>query len=171
MNISKEKGNLMKKIRTVKFGIVIAVALFMITGCSASQLTGSSLFGSWTSKQKSRKTPVYHDFEDVLVPSELKIDKRSSFVYHTPGFSGGVLSLKGRVESNSLIAFFESNMLRDNWRMISSFKSPRTIILFHKESKWCVISISEKEFSTYVEIWVAPTINEVKNVPGDGLMK
>ncbi len=169
MNISKEKGNLMKKIRTVKFGIVIAVALFMITGCSASQLTGSSLFG--TSKQKSRKTPVYHDFEDVLVPSELKIDKRSSFVYHTPGFSGGVLSLKGRVESNSLIAFFESNMLRDNWRMISSFKSPRTIILFHKESKWCVISISEKEFSTYVEIWVAPTINEVKNVPGDGLMK
>ncbi len=169
MNISKEKGNLMEKIRTVKFGIVIAVALFMITGCSASQLTGSSLFG--TSKQKSRKTPVYHDFEDVLVPSELKIDKRSSFVYHTPGFSGGVLSLKGRVESNSLIAFFESNMLRDNWRMISSFKSPRTIILFHKESKWCVISISEKEFSTYVEIWVAPTINEVKNVPGDGLMK
>ncbi|HHC25459.1 MAG TPA: hypothetical protein ENK58_08645 [Desulfobacterales bacterium] len=159
----------MEKIRTVKFGIVIAVALFMITGCSASQLTGSSLFG--TSKQKSRKTPVYHDFEDVLVPSELKIDKRSSFVYHTPGFSGGVLSLKGRVESNSLIAFFESNMLRDNWRMISSFKSPRTIILFHKESKWCVISISEKEFSTYVEIWVAPTINEVKNVPGDGLMK
>jgi hypothetical protein len=67
----------------------------------------------------------------------------------------------------SLSAFFENNMSKDNWQPVSSFKSPRTIMLFHKENRWCIINISEKEFSTHVEIWVAPTSNEA----GSGLLK
>ena len=31
-------------------------------------------------------------------------------------------------------------------------------MLFYKENRWCVINITEKEFMTYAEIWVAPTI-------------
>jgi hypothetical protein len=69
-----------------------------------------------------------------------------------------VLSLEGRVDSTSLIAFFESNMAKDNWQAVSSFKSPRSILMFRKESRWCVINITEKTLGTYVEIWVAPTI-------------
>jgi hypothetical protein len=92
-------------------------------------------------------------------PRQLTVNKKLSFVYRTPGFSAGVLSLKGRVEMNSLLSFFHNNMIKDNWRLVSSFKSMRTIMLFQKENRWCVINITEKDFYTYVEIWVSPTLN------------
>jgi hypothetical protein len=102
--------------------------------------------------------PLYYDFGDILIPRELKVVKDSSFVFRTPGLSAGVLALKGNVEVNSLITFFETNMAKDNWTPVSSFKSPRSMLLFQKENRWCVINITDESFSTYVEIWVAPTI-------------
>ncbi|MGD8724437.1 MAG: hypothetical protein PVG00_10925, partial [Desulfobacterales bacterium] len=103
---------------------------------------------------------LYYDFGDVLVPKELKVDKKSSFVYQSGGFSAGVLVLKGRIDSSSLISFFERNMAQDNWQMISSFKSDRTMLLFQKARRWCVMNINDEMFSTYVEIWVAPTTQD-----------
>jgi len=111
-------------------------------------------------------TPLYYDFDDVLVPSELKTDKKRSFVYHTDEFTAGVLVLRGRVEINSLIRFFDSNMAKDNWRLMSSFKSPRTILFFTKANRSCIINITERRFDTEVEIWVAPT----KTVEDEGLL-
>ena len=113
------------------------------------------------------KVPLYYDFGDVLVPREMKLQKDKTFVFRTPGLTAGVLVFKGRVEINSLIAFFETNMIKDNWTPISSFKSPRTFMLYKKENRWCVISITENEFSTSAEIWVTPTIAN----PNDGLLK
>lgn len=123
-----------------------------------------------TSAQKNRESaPLYYDFGDVLIPRELKIDKKSSYIVQSPGFLTGILALKGNVERNSLVAFFENNMAKDNWREISLFKSPRTstILLFQKENRWCVISINESDLNTYVEIGVAPALNE----PEPGLLK
>jgi hypothetical protein len=48
-------------------------------------------------------------------------------------------------------------MAKDNWQMISSFKSDRTMLLFQKAHRWCVMNINDETFNTYVEIWVAPT--------------
>ncbi len=104
--------------------------------------------------------PIYYDFGDVRLPEELKVDEKSSFVYRTSGFSSGLLVLEGRVELYSLITFFENSMSTDNWKFVSSFKSPRTLMLFQKESRWCVINITERNISTLVEIWVAPTAGE-----------
>jgi esterase/lipase superfamily enzyme len=101
---------------------------------------------------------LYYDFGDVLVPRQMKVDKNASFVFRTPGLSAGVLSLKGRLDGHSLIAFFENNMANDNWRLVSAFKSFRNIMLFKKESRWCVINITEKQIYTYLEIWVSPTV-------------
>jgi len=66
--------------------------------------------------------------------------------------------MKGRVEGHSLIQFFENNMANDNWSLVSAFKSYRNIMLFKKESRWCVINITEKKMYTYLEIWVSPTV-------------
>ena len=134
-------------------------ALLLTTGCSA--LSGAK--SSDTQTNSARKTqpanaPVYYDFGDVLLPRELKVDKDGSFIFNTPGLTAGVLTLTGRVESNSLITFFENRMPADGWRLISSIRSPRTKMLFHKEARWCVISIAEGQFSTVVEIWVSPTL-------------
>jgi hypothetical protein len=47
-------------------------------------------------------------------------------------------------------------MAKDNWRTVSAFKSPRTLLLFQKENRWCVINITDGDWNTTVEIWVAP---------------
>jgi hypothetical protein len=67
-----------------------------------------------------------------------------------------VLSVKGKIEVNSLISYFVNSMAKDGWTMITSFKSPRTVLLFHKETRWCVINIAERDFNTYADIAVMP---------------
>jgi hypothetical protein len=110
-------------------------------------------------EEEAEPSPIYYDFGDVLIPLELEVDRDSSFIYHAPGFTAGVLALSGRVEASSLIRFFENNMAKDNWKLVSSFKSPRTIMFFNKANRSCIINITEKSFSSEVEIWVAPTLN------------
>ncbi|MDD3952813.1 MAG: hypothetical protein PHY82_02730 [Lentisphaeria bacterium] len=160
---------MISKVRN-RFGfwvLVLCLAFTIIfSGCSAFR-SGSNPQASSeqvVEQRDNKNAPLYYDFGDVLVPRQLTVDKKLSFVYRTPGFSAGVLSLKGRVEINSLIVFFSNNMVKDNWDLVSSFKSMRTIMLFQKENRWCVINITEKDFYTYVEIWVSPTIKEPKAV-------
>jgi len=149
---------------------IISIACFCIgltTGC------GTSRFGKKNSTLSSRlSTPIApksYDFEDIIIPGELKEIKKSTYVVQTSNFATGILALKGRVERNSLISFFQNNMRNSGWREITTFKSPRTstIMLFNKNERWCVINIQAKQFNTYVEIGVAPT----KGTIDEGLLK
>ena len=154
-----------KRMGLVVLGLTIAM-IISIGGCSS--LTKKDNKATAPSEKSSSGVPaLYYDFGDVLVPKELKVDKKSSFIYQTEGFSAGVLVLKGRIETSSLISFFENNMAKDNWQSISSFKSERTMLLFQKAHRWCVINITDESFNTYVEIWVAPTTRGAKT----GLLK
>ena len=154
-----------KRMGIVVLGLTIAM-IISIGGCSS--LTKKDNKATAPSEKSSSGVPaLYYDFGDVLVPKELKVDKKSSFIYQTEGFSAGVLVLKGRIETSSLISFFENNMAKDNWQSISSFKSERTMLLFQKAHRWCVINITDESFNTYVEIWVAPTTGATKT----GLLK
>jgi len=138
--------------------LVLIALLYLVSGCSLLTRITRPAAPQETSPAENEAAPLYYDFGDILLPRELKVDKQASFVFQTPGLSAGVLALKGRVEGSSLIAFFENNMAKDNWQPVSSFKSPRTMMLFKKENRWCVINITEKDFNTFVEVWVAPTI-------------
>ncbi len=154
-----------KRMWLVVLGLTIAT-IISIGGCSS--LTKKDNKATAPSAKSASGVPaLYYDFGDVLVPKELKVDKKSSFIYQTEGFSAGVLVLNGRIETSSLISFFEKNMTKDNWHMISSFKSERTMLLFQKAHRWCVMNITDERFSTYVEIWVAPTTQGSKT----GLLK
>lgn len=143
-----------------------AVILILVSGCSVFSQKKEAPSSPAPEKGTKGEAPLYYDFGDVPVPQELKLQRDSSFIYHSGGFSAGVMALKGRVEIRSLIDFFENNMARDNWRSVSSFKSARTLLLFQKQNRWCVININGKDYYTYVEIWVAPT-----NLAGSGLLK
>ena len=154
-----------KRMGLIVLGLAIAM-IFSSGGCSSlTKKNNQATAPSETSD--SRAQARYYDFGDVLVPNELKVEKKSSFIYQTEGFSAGVLVLKGRIETSSLISFFENNMTKDNWHMISSFKSERTMLLFQKAHRWCVMSITDERFNTYVEIWVAPTTKGIQT----GLLK
>lgn len=139
---------------------ILAVLLLMFAGCSTLKTSEKDSFSGSAVSRQNKDVPVYYDFGDVLIPKELKIDKGSSFIYSAPGFSAGVLALSGRVDVGSLCSFFEENMAKDNWKLVVSFKSPRTVMLFQKENRWCVINITDGKFTSDVEIWVAPTVTE-----------
>ena len=138
---------------------MIAVVMGMLLFCGCASQKGSAGTPA-SSDDTDPNAPLYYDFGDVRVPDELKVDNKASFVYKTPGFSAGVLVLAGNVEIYSLIAFFENSMNTDRWEFVSSFKSPRTIMIFKKQDRRCVINITERKFSTLVEIWVAPTVKK-----------
>jgi hypothetical protein len=151
----------------VRYLAVFVTMMMLISGCSTLSQNEEDAATQPAAEQKKEEIPLYHDFGDVPVPPEFKLSPKNSFVYRTQGFSAGVLVLKGRVEVGSLITFFENNMARDNWQVVSTFKSPRTLLLFQKENRWCVINITDDTYNTHVEIWVAPTVN-----PSDsGLLK
>jgi hypothetical protein len=151
----------MTKDRRALWGLMMVLAFSIaIMGCSALRSKNQKTAASPAPPRETGQKPLYYDFGDVLIPTELKVNEDKSFVFRTPGLVAGVLALKGRVEVNSLIAFFENNMAKDNWRQVSAFKSPRSMMLFQKENRWCVISITDqvKLLNTEVEIWVSPTM-------------
>lgn len=147
----------MAKQRFMTFILIGAIAFFM-TSCATTDSNTATGETSQAAIQKDQsQTPIYREFGDVLVPSEMDFVPDSSFVYSTSGLAAGVITLKGRVDMESLISFFQNNMIRDNWKMVSYFKSPKSLLLFQKETRWSVININEDSFYTYAEIWVAPT--------------
>jgi len=147
----------------VYIGLITAF-LLLTSGCSTSKFRKNGMPSVLAAKKDKGQAPLYYDFEDVLLPKKMKLDKKSSFVFKTPGVSAGVLVLNGWIDANSLITFFENNMAKDNWNLLTSFKSRRTIMLFQKEARWCVINITDRDLGgTNVEIWVAPTLNDISS--------
>ncbi|SHJ61315.1 hypothetical protein SAMN02745216_01971 [Desulfatibacillum alkenivorans DSM 16219] len=146
--------------------LVLAI-LFSASACKSMNFENGGSSGS-VAPSPPEPSPVYYDFDDVLIPQELKLDKDNCFVYRASGISAGVLVLTGRVEVNSLVAFFENNMIKDNWALVSVVRTPRTLMLFRKENRTCVITIRGTSITTNLEVWVAPGS---EMAPGAGLLK
>ncbi|MFZ7124789.1 MAG: hypothetical protein ACOWWM_01375 [Desulfobacterales bacterium] len=138
---------------------ILAAVMLLVAGCSslAGTRTGAD---SDTAAAATPSPTVYHDFNDVLLPSELKVDADRTYIVQGSGMSIGVLTLKGWVERDSLIQFFRVGMERDNWQIMTSFKSPKkttgSILVFSKENRMAVITIREGLIYTSVEIAVSP---------------
>ena len=133
--------------------IVLGAALVLAASCQMMQKD--------TTKKaaETKRLPDSREFEDVLVPREMDILKDDSLIYRNEGMSAGLMRLTGRVEMNSLMRFFENNMPKDGWRMISKFRSPQSLMIFQKAGRMCVIAIEDADLRTFMDIWVVP-LNE-----------
>ncbi|MBW1649161.1 MAG: hypothetical protein JRJ44_00525 [Deltaproteobacteria bacterium] len=122
-------------------------------------------------KAKASYKPT-EEFNDIMVPKDLKVNEKFSYMVETPGFLGGILVYEGKVTRNSLMEFFKTSMVNDNWTMLTSLKSPvgNSIMLFKKVNRWCVINISEDRFKTRAEIAVAPTNSGSGAVKNGGII-
>jgi uncharacterized protein YceK len=139
--------------------VLFLAAMLAVSGCSVLKSNkGSKTSASAVSAQPAQPKTVYMDFGDILLPKDLKVDEDDSFVFTTAGLTAGVLSLSGHVEANSLRTFFENRMPEDGWQMISKISSKRSMLLFKKQARWCVIGIEEGRMNTHTQIWVAPTL-------------
>jgi hypothetical protein len=157
--------------RTVSVMVAALGCAMWLTGCThifSDKKTADTQAGpvvtapvSAPDPESRKKTAVYYDFEDVLIPVELSVVQDKSMIVSTPGFTSGILMLRGRVDRRSLINFFNNNMRKDNWTMVSQIASPNmAILVFEKPMKSGVISIKSEHLYTYVEIGVAARINQ-----------
>jgi hypothetical protein len=131
----------------------------MSTGCSVLKPIDNKSPDRGRSLLQRRMSPVYHDFDDILVPGGMKPNRRISSVVQTETISAGVLSLSGKIDIETLIQFFKNNMAKDNWRSASAFKGNRSLLLFEKSNRWCVISLADDGYGSRVDIWVVPKNN------------
>lgn len=100
----------------------------------------------------------YLDFDDVRVPDDLQLDRNYSFVYQSDALKTGVLSFLGSNSTAEVLAFFQDNMPRDGWSLMSSFKFHRNILIYTKPKKICLLVVNEPQGARLVrvEVWVAP---------------
>ncbi len=131
-----------------------------ITGCATGTLSETAIPTTESQIVEEIKEPaisLYYDFKDVPVPTELDIKREKSFAFQTTDFTIGLLTFYGNVEADSLISFYNNKMPEDGWRFLSSFKSPKNIMFFLKENRFCIITITSKTFTTELEILVTPS--------------
>ncbi len=97
------------------------------------------------------------DFPDVPVPQELSRIDGESFVFQSGPLVVGLMTLRGtHVDVQSIINFYKIAMPRENWKPRGGFNAKKTVLIFEKPDKTCVINVYEKLFRTYVEVYVAP---------------
>ncbi len=133
-----------------------------------------SIFSACATAKKEGAPPIVeekarassYEFNDILIPSEMKLNQKDSFVYSAANFKVGILSFTGRVEPDSLTSFFQNNMAKDGWRQISTLKYRETMLVFLKDERACVITIKEKFFSTSLKVRVGPIDQAASQVKG-----
>lgn len=142
--------------------LFLAALVTMLAACSSMNSTSSS---GADSAEKTTAPTLYRDFDDILLPSGMKIDDKRTYIVEGSGLTTGILTIKGWVDRNSLLTFFKSAMERDKWQEIASFKSPTadtsSILVFQKTNRTAVISIHEELVYTYAEIAVAPSAKSI----------
>jgi len=138
--------------------VQVLIALF-IAGCATETLSPkpAPLGVSRVEKEgKEAVAPLYYDFKDVPVPRELNIKREKSYVFQTTDSTVGLISFSGNLDTELLIGFFTNRMPEDGWRLLASFKSPKTVLFFLKENRFCLITLIGKTFGTDVEILLTP---------------
>jgi len=104
---------------------------------------------------------MFYDFQDIPVPAELELVAGDSYVFQSAALKAGMLTFRGRVEAGSLTSFFQMALPRENWKLKGGFRYRRTVLIFDKQEKVCVINIYEKMFYTYAEIYVVPASGQL----------
>ncbi len=136
----------------LKLVFLTIMALLVLTGCQSALQERSTT----DSSSVPQDVGSYLEFEDVLIPKDLKVVEKESFVFETPHFKAGIVTYSGRVDPLSLANFFEKEMINDNWKLRSKVKYSRTILVFEKPDRDCIIHMSDSTFSTNVGVIVAP---------------
>ena len=86
------------------------------------------------------------DIQDIILPGEMEWDREKSMTIKTESFRGGIWRYVGKVETISLKDFMVSSMQDNNWKLVGEATSQDIMLAFVKESKTCMMIISEASF-------------------------
>lgn len=139
--------------------MIFAILMTSVSGCAWFNTQTSS--GTQSSTQPAptpaAATPSFYDFQDIPIPSELALVAKESTVFQGGTVKGGMLTFKGRVEPSSVVNFFMVGMARENWKHRGDIRYRKSVLLFEKPDRFCIINIRESSYYTYVEVYVVPT--------------
>lgn len=138
------------------FLAALAMTVLLALGGCESALQNRDTDSAAATAAAPAAVGTYQEFDDVLIPKDLELVDKSSFVFETPQFKTGILTYKGKVDAVSLANFFEKELPKDNWKLRSKMKYNRTIMVFEKPDRDCIINILDETFTTYLEIMIAP---------------
>jgi hypothetical protein len=132
------------------------VVRLMAIVLSLALLSACALFEKGPTKPEPGRLPDQREFDDVMVPRDMDIDRDSSAVYQRDGTSIGILRMTGRIDLSSLMRFFQNNLGNEGWRQVSVLRAPQSLMVFQKANRMAVIALSEDSLTTYVDLWVVP---------------
>ena len=142
------------------FGIVPALLFFVVTGlcsCASAPWESSPQGSAATSAPASTPAmPISYDFPDIQIPAELELVSGDSYVFQGTKTKAGLLVFKGRVEARSVLDFFQVSMPRENWQFKGGFRYKKSVLVFEKPERICLINVHEGLFYTYAEVYVTP---------------
>ncbi len=138
-----------------KIGSLVVVAVFSIfaLGALAGCVSTAKKDQGATSSEAGIRV-AFSDFEDVPLPSKVSPNKRKTQLYSAGKGKVGLLTLEGRVDPDSLAAFFRNNLPRYGWKPMTFLKDRDYALVFVKDERMCLISISEGWFTTVCEVRV-----------------
>jgi len=129
-------------------GLLLVILLSVMgVGCSTTvkeRQQGQPVTEATGETKGERVVTGKYYLDDVRIPDELNYKPDESMVYETQKFKAGVLRFsKYRLDVQSLIDFFNYNMVKDNWTFVNMFKGKETQLTFTKPDKTCNIRITE----------------------------
>jgi hypothetical protein len=129
-------------------GLLLVILLSVIgVGCSTTvkeRQQGQPVTEATGETKGERAVTGRYYLDDVRIPEELNYKPDESMVYETQKFKAGVLRFsKWRLDVQSLIEFFNYNMVKDNWTFVNMFKGKETQLTYTKPDKTCNIRITE----------------------------
>ncbi len=126
----------------------LMMAVLLITSCQSMDA------GDAKKAEPLGRLPDVREFDDVLVPREMAVSRDASFIHRGTAMPTGLLRLAGSVEAKSLMRYFQANMPKDGWQMVSEFRAPQSLMVFQKADRMCMITIEDSTFRTFMDIWV-----------------
>ncbi|MFW5730150.1 MAG: hypothetical protein ACOCPN_04550 [Desulfonatronovibrionaceae bacterium] len=156
--------------------ILVLMLMLFITGCAAfqkdtpsdpEQNTRIQPLDDPPLKDPPLKDPpeteissqIYYDFEDIPVPPEMELKAKDSILFESRNIKAGMLSFRGRVDSESLFNYFQVMMPEEGWRLLSYIRYGSYIQTFDKKDRLCIVRIISKSFTSELQIWISPKLD------------
>ncbi len=115
---------------------LIFLVLFLFVGCSLlkQNTEDTSLAPPNETQQISNLT-----FEDLPVPSNMKLDRENSFVYETSNYRTGILIYNGNMDAVDVANFYKSEMSKYNWTLVNSLEYKKGSQLIFEKPGWIAV--------------------------------
>lgn len=147
----------MKNLKSVLSLVVVALCILTFSsGCTSKSSDEAALDTETVTEQ-----PFFaRAYREIQIPPGFEFDQKHSVFVETKSFRGGILQFSGRREINSVAEFFKNNMPKHQWERQYIGTGVPMVQAYIKESKTCMIKISESTMNTHVIIYVSDTADE-----------